>query len=232
MSVSYPISLTAEFKRNTYGGLYIALEGIDGSGKTAQVKKLTEYFNKQGKKVITTREPRKTEGLMKTITNDILQGNIEVPRDAYQYLFTADRIIQFHERIIPALKDGNIVITDRCFWSSVPYGMWERGGESVNEAQVILLAQGLLAMQHGCLTPDVTFYLDVELETAMERIPKKVGEREEIYEKKEILEKVLKGYDWLIKEFPDEFQIINAGQSIAEVSKNMIQRIEEFHKTV
>ena len=169
---------------------------------------------------------------MKTITNDILQGNIEVPRDAYQYLFTADRIIQFHERIIPALQDGNIVITDRCFWSSVPYGMWERGGESVNEAQVILLAQGLLAMQHGCLTPDLTFYLDVELETAMERIPKKVGEREEIYEKKEILEKVLKGYEWLIKEFPDEFQVLNAEQSIDEVSNNMIQRIEEFYKTV
>ena len=85
-------------------------------------------------------------------------------------------------------------------------------------------------MQHGCLTPDLTFYLDVTLETAMERIPKKVGEREEIYEKKEILEKVLKGYDWLIKEFPDEFQVLNAGESIDEVSKNMIQRIEEFHK--
>lgn len=226
------LTLEIEFQPNTYGGMYIALEGIDGSGKTAQVKKLTAYFKEQGKEVVTTREPRKAEGLMKTITNDILQGNIDVPRNAYQYLFTADRIIQFHELIIPALRAGKVVITDRCFWSSIPYGMWDRGGDSANEAQVILLAQGLLAMQHGCLLPDMTFYLDVTLETAMKRISQKVGEREEIYEKEDILEKVLKGYDWLIQEFPEAFHVLDAKQSIDEVSKSMIQKIEEFHKTV
>lgn len=226
--MKHQLTFNIEFQENTYGGLYIALEGIDGSGKTAQVKALKRYFEEQGKEVVLTREPRKEEGLMKTITNDILQGNIDVPRNAYQYLFTADRIIQFHDLIIPALKAGKVVVTDRCFWSSVPYGMWERGGESVNEAQVILLAQGLLAMQHGCLLPDVTFYLNVDLQTAMKRIPQKVGEREEIYEKEEILEKVLKGYDWLLKEFPEEFHVINANQSIEEVSKNVIQRIEQL----
>lgn len=226
----YHLGLDIDFQTNSYGGIYIALEGIDGSGKSAQIKKLTQYFKEKGKEVIVTREPRKEEGLMKTITNDILQGNIEVPRNAYQYLFTADRIIQFHDFIIPALKSGNIVLTDRCFWSSVPYGMWERGGESVNEAEVILLAQGLLAMQHGCLLPDLTFYLDVELQTAMKRIAQKVGEREEIYEKEEILVKVLKGYDWLLEKFPNEFQIIDAEKPIDEVSEHVIQIIEDFSK--
>ncbi len=228
----YNLGLEIDFIRNSHPGIYIALEGIDGSGKTAQVKSLTAYFQSRGQEVVTTREPRKTEGLMKTITNDILQGKIEVPRSAYQYLFTADRMMQFHELIIPALKEGKVVISDRCFWSSVPYGMWERGGESVNEAQVILLAQGLLAMQHGCLLPDLTFYLDVDLKTAMKRIPQKVGEREEIYEKEEILEKVLKGYNWLLTEFPEEFQVINASQSIEEVSADMLQRVEGFIKKV
>ena len=222
----YHLELDIDFQPNTYGGLYIALEGIDGSGKTAQIKKLTQYFKSVGKEVIVTREPRKKEGLIKTITNDILQGNIEVPRNAYQYLFTADRIIQFHDLILPSLKAGKVVLTDRCFWSSVPYGMWERGGKSVNEAQVILLAQGLLAMQHGCLVPDLTFYLSVDLQTALKRVPQKIGEREEIYEKEEILEKVLEGYAWLLEEFPQQFEVINAKQSIAQVSKDIIERIK------
>ena len=223
---TYHLELDIDFLTNSYGGLYIALEGIDGSGKTAQIKKLMQYFKSVGKEVIVTREPRKKEGLMKSITNDILQGNIEVPRNAYQYLFTADRIIQFHDFILPSLKAGKVVLTDRCFWSSVPYGMWERGGKSVNEAQVILLAQGLLAMQHGCLAPDLTFYLDVDLQTALKRVSQKFGEREEIYEKEEILEKVLEGYAWLLQEFPKQFEVIDAKQSIDEVTKDIIERIK------
>lgn len=221
------LSFSIELNKHSLSGLYIAIEGIDGSGKSQQVKKLAEYFEKQGKTVITAREPRKEEGIIKSITNDILQGNIEVPRNAYQYLFTADRIIQFHDLILPSLEKGHVVITDRAFWSAIPYGMWDRGGESTNEAQVILLAQGLLAMQHGCLTPDQTFYLNVSLDTAMKRISQKIGEREEIYEKREILEKVLKGYEWLHKEFPKELQVINAEQSIDQVHGEIVRLLEK-----
>lgn len=230
--MKYQLHLETQFEENPYSGLYVALEGIDGSGKTAQVKKIAAYYENLGKEVILVREPRKEAGLMKAITNDILQGNIEVPRSAYQYLFTADRIMQFHEVIVPALKSGKVVISDRAFWSAIPYGMWERGGESTNEAQVILLSQGLIAMQHGCLVPDITFYLQVDVATALKRIPQKIGEREEIYEKKEILEKVLKGYDWLIKEFPDQLQTIDATQSIDQVTAAILKKLGKHEKAI
>ena len=62
--MKYHVEFDIAFKRNSYKGLYIALEGIDGSGKSSQVKRLGSYFTKKGSKVVATREPRKKEGLI------------------------------------------------------------------------------------------------------------------------------------------------------------------------
>lgn len=102
--MSYTISFSSDFRRNTYGGLFIALEGLDGSGKTVQVKPLTEYFEKKGKQVVFARAPRKDDGILASLNKQILQQKITIPQQAFQYLFTADYIIQNEDIIIPALK--------------------------------------------------------------------------------------------------------------------------------
>lgn len=124
--MKYHIELDLEFRRNPYKGLYIALEGMDGSGKTVQIPRLREFFQKEDKEVVTTREPRK-EGLIADIINRLLLGSIDLPKEAFQHLFTVDRFLHHHELVLPALKAGKVVITDRCFWSAIPYGMWEMG---------------------------------------------------------------------------------------------------------
>ena len=86
--MKYPVNFEIELKKNAYDGLYIALEGIDGSGKTTQVEHLAEYFRKQGREVVTTREPRKV-GFIGDLVHKVLLGEVKLPATSLQYLFSA-----------------------------------------------------------------------------------------------------------------------------------------------
>jgi dTMP kinase len=226
--MSYQISFESDFRRNTYGGLFIALEGLDGSGKSVQIQPLTTYFEKQGKKVVFARAPRKDEGILASVNKQILQQKIKIPQQAFQYLFTADYIIQNEDIIIPALKNGDVVITDRFVgWSAVPYGSLDQHSDfTPAKGKSILAAHALLTNVYQLLIPDITFFLDIPLNTAIQRLSKKSDEKE-VYEEKSSLKKIKKGYQWLIKEFPDEFTIIDAERSIAQVTNDMIKVIEK-----
>jgi dTMP kinase len=219
--MKYHISFDIDFKRNSTKGLYIALEGIDGSGKTTQVDRLLSYFERQGKEVIHTREPRKGEGLIGKLIQDILHGKTAVSPVAFQYLFTADRQMHHQDLILPALEAGKVVISDRCFWSAIPYGILDTNEDiDANSIQQKLVAQSILSFYHEFTVPDKTFYLDVSLDTAIERITEGEGANE-IYEDKAKLNRAIEGYQWLLKEFPQEFTIIDANKSVDEVAKEI-----------
>ncbi|HVF69696.1 MAG TPA: dTMP kinase, partial [Xanthomonadales bacterium] len=211
-------------------GRYIVLEGIDGSGKTTQIERLYEYFKKQGKEVVKTREPRKDEGVIGKLIQKILNGKTKVPSVAIQYLFSADRGMHHAELIEPALKEGKIVISDRCFWSAVPYGVLDLAGDfDKNTANYILISQSILSMYHQFTAPDLTIYLDIPVERAMDRLSKKAHAKE-IYEEKKKILKAKEGYDWLLREFPKEFKIINGAQSVEAVTEEIIKIISGSKK--
>ncbi len=221
----YHVSLDIDLKRNPYEGRYIALEGIDGSGKTTQVEELAKYFESQGKDVVRTREPRK-EGVIGDIVQQVLTGKLKMPSVGLQYLFSTDRVLHHEEVIEPALKAGKIVISDRCFWSAVVYGILDRVGKYDREAaDFLLISQSILSMYHQFLVPDYTFLLKVTLDSALERISKK-DDVMEIYEDKEKLRKVNEGYDWLAGEFPKEITIVDGEGSIDEVTQRLISEIK------
>lgn len=226
--MKYHLDLDIEFRRNPYPGQYIVLEGIDGSGKTTQIEKLHEYFVSQGKEVVKTREPRKDEGLIGELIQKILNGKTQVPSVAIQYLFSADRGMHHAELIEPALKMGKIVISDRCFWSAVPYGVLDLEEDfSDNTAKYILVSQSILSMYHQFIAPDTTIYLDIPVERAMERLSKKPHVKE-IYEEKQKILKAKEGYDWLLKEFPEEFTIINGARPVEEVTEEIVATISSI----
>ena len=75
--MKYHVGFDIELKRNPYKGKYIAIEGIDGCGKTTQAEKITEYFKKQGITVIQTREPRKT-GVIGEIAQKVLNKRLKM----------------------------------------------------------------------------------------------------------------------------------------------------------
>lgn len=201
--MTYNVNFDIELKKNPYTGLYIALEGIDGSGKTTQVKMLKGHFESQGKEVVITHEPRR-DGVIGALVDKVLRGEVEIPEVSIQYLFAAQRAVFMEELIIQALERGAVVITDRCFWSSIPYGLLDRFESSTDENGDRLLASlSVLSMYHEFIAPDLTFVLDVNIETAGERLDK-LGKKAEIYEKAEKLSKIRNGYEFLFKKFPDE----------------------------
>lgn len=226
--MKYHIEFDIDFKRNTSKGLYIALEGIDGSGKTTQVDELVAYYKNQGREVVKTREPRKDVGLIGKLIQEILHGKANVSPVAFQYLFSADRQLHHQELILPALKAGEVVISDRCFWSAIPYGLLDKE-EKVEENSIHqkLVAQSILSFYHEFTVPDITLYLQTSLKTAMDRVEKAEGKQHEIYEDKVKLRRAIQGYDWLLKEFPKEFTIIDASKSVEIVTKEIISVINK-----
>lgn len=223
--MKYHVEFDIDFRRNLYKGLYVALEGIDGSGKTTQVERLVEHFKNNGREVVRTREPRKEEGIIGDLIQKILHGKTQIPPVAFQYLFSADREIHHEELVIPSLKAGKVVISDRCFWSAIPYGLLDRKSElDENTIEYMLAAQSILSMYHQFVVPDYTFYLDIPLDTAMQRIDK-TNEVREIYEDKEKLNKTIKGYQWLLQEFPKEFIVVDAMKPVAGVTEEIIKKV-------
>ena len=224
--MKYHVQFDIDLKRNSYKGLYIALEGIDGSGKTTQVEILTEYFKASGKSVVQTREPRK-EGLIGDIVQQVLTGKVKMPSVALQYLFSTDRVLHHNDVIVPALKSGKVVISDRCFWSAVVYGILDRtdGQYDYNSADFMLIAHSILSMYHQFIVPDYTFYLNISLETAISRISKKEDVKE-IYEDKEKLKKVIDGYEWLAKKFGKEITVVDGEGNVEAVTKRIVESIK------
>lgn len=226
--MKYHIEFDIDLRRNQEKGLYIALEGIDGSGKTTQADLLTKYFEGKGKQVIRTREPRK-EGIIGDLIHQVLKGEKKIPNKALQYLFSTDRVIHHEEVILPSLKEGKIVISDRSFWSAVVYGILDRSQEyDYDDANQLLIAQSILSMYHQFTVPDFTFYLHISLDEAMRRIKQKhETDTKEIYEEREKIEEVGKGYDWLLEKFKGELTLIDGEKSVQEVTEQLIGEIEK-----
>jgi dTMP kinase len=222
------LQLDIELRKNPYSGLYIALEGIDGSGKSTQSKLLKEYFESKGKTVTQTFEPNLTlfgsEDILKVFNHEK-----DISGQAFQYLLTANRLMNHAEIIEPAFKRGDVVISDRCFWSSIPYGIMDRDESySFTAASRMLLTQSILSWYHQTIIPDFVFYLAITPGIAVTRLNTRTeGRKKDKYETQEKLEKVVKGYDFLLEAFKDEIIRIDGERSIDEISRDLIQSIEE-----
>lgn len=226
--MKYDVSFSADLRRNPYKGLYIALEGIDGAGKTVQLERIKHIFSEQKKDFTIVTEPRRT-GVIGKVINEFLQKRVKLPPASIQYLICADRIAYQAEVILPALKRGEAVISHRCFWSAVPYGIMDRsnGGYKVDVGNMLIVAQSILSMYYQIVIPDITFYLNISAETALVRL-NKMGVAKEYYETHEKLISVKKGYEWMIERFPNEFTVIDGERGVDEVTEDMLKVISKL----
>jgi len=125
------------------------------------------------------------------------------------------------------LKRGDVIISDRCFWSAVVYGILDRVGKYDSETPNFLyISQSILSMYHQFIVPNFTFALSISLKTALKRISEK-DDIIEIYEDKEKLKKLIVGYEWLAKQFPQEVTVMNGEGDFEEVTRRMIARISK-----
>lgn len=222
----YPVKLNLELRRNPYKGKYISLEGIDGSGKSTQVELLADHYKKLGKKVIVTREPRK-EGIIGDLIREVLLGEKRLPAVSLQYLFSADRAAHHAELVEPFLKKGAVVISDRCFFSAIVYGILDKTGGKYdkNIADQLLVSQSILSMYHQFIVPDYTFLLEISLKESMKRLSNKKAKKE-IYEDKGKIAKVLSGYKYLADRFSKEITVIDGTGSVEEVTKKILKNLK------
>lgn len=173
-------------------GLFIVVEGIDGSGKSLLTHNLTQALEKRGQKVLLTKEPGGST-LGKNLRS-ILQTQEEVLNPKAEFLlFAADRAQHFEHVIIPALKTGTWVISDRCSDSSLAYQGYGRG-----LGVDMITAVNKWVMQDT--KPDVVFYLKVDVITALNRIHERKLDLT-AFEKNttDFWERVIQGFETIFK---------------------------------
>jgi len=199
--------------KNIYPGKFIVIEGLDGSGQSTQVKLLSEFLIKNGHNVVSTKEPTKDSEAGKNI-RDVINKSCEVSPSKLQELFAEDRKEHLANVIVPALKDGKTVISDRYFFSSFAYGA--ASGADMED---------LIGLNQDFLMPDFTVILRVKPEVCMERIGKR-GESQTLFEQREKLAKVWKIYEILPQRF-DGVYIIDGERTIEKVQENIKELLQE-----
>ena len=186
---------------NNLLGKFIAFEGIDGSGKSTQIRRLMEHLSLLGIKCYETREP--TDSPIGSLIHQMMTGRITADNKVIASLFIADRVdhlLNKTDGILSMVNNGVTVITDRYYFSSYAYN-----GIDIDMDWVI---QGN-AISANILRPTLTVFLDISVETAIERI-KRERFHTELYETEERLVAVRTKYF-------EAFEKLNGIENIAIV---------------
>jgi dTMP kinase len=199
-------------KKSNYSGKFIVIEGLDGSGKSAQVDLVIDFLKENGKEVVVTKEPTVESEAGRRIKQALKKEIIVEPLEL-QKLYVQDRKEHLNNKVIPALEDGKFVVSSRYAFSTFAYG--HSDGLDVDS---------LIKLNEDFLLPDLTIVVDVDPESCVERIEKR-GESKELFEKLEKLTKVNEIY----KKIPSMFEnviMINGKKSISEVFADIKQEIK------
>jgi len=201
---------------------FITFEGLDGTGKTTQLKALESYFRDQGRSCVITREPGGTPlgSLMRRVLLEVGQQPIAAPAELFLYL--ADRAQHVDEVILPALAAGKIVICDRYTDSTLAYQGYGRGID-------LKFLRQLNAFADRGAQPDLTFLLDCPVELSLSRTAQrslKIGtgqNREDRFEREklEFHQRVRAGFLDIARAEPRRFRIVNAARSVEEVTQEI-----------
>ncbi|PIW92243.1 MAG: dTMP kinase [Candidatus Nealsonbacteria bacterium CG_4_9_14_0_2_um_filter_37_38] len=195
-------------QKNPYAGKFIVFEGLDGSGQSTQANLLKDFLLEKNFNVILTKEPTQDSEAGKKIRK-ILDKKAGVQPLQLQKLFAQDRKEHLENIIIPALKEGKIVISDRYFFSSFAYG----SASGVN-------LEWLIKINDEFLLPNLTFILKVSPKICLGRI-KKRGDKITLFEEKKELEKVWEVYKILPKLFENVYPVRKSEKKLRSKRKDI-----------
>ncbi len=202
-------------------GLFITLEGGDGSGKSTQAELLTHWLEREGKTVLRSREPGGTD-VGTEIREIVLHHRGEIAPRAEALLYAADRAQHIATKVRPALARGEIVIQDRYLDSSVAY---QGAGRVLGAGEVrdlsLWAAEGLL--------PDLTILLDLDETVARRRLDadNKRFDRLEA-EKNEFHSRVREAFLELALAEPDRFLVLDASFPVETLAESIRARVAEL----
>lgn len=203
-----------------YHGKYIAIEGIDGVGKTTQIQLLKNWFDSLDIPLFTTREL--SDGLIGKFSRDLLHQGLYLPPRTLALLWASDtqHNQEKPEGVINHLKQGKNVLSDRCYLSAYAYLFPECEPDWISE------------LHKFCLIPDITILLDLVPEIALKRI-KKRNEKLHEFETFTSLVRIRENYLTLIKSLENTWKVIEIvniqeSTSIDELQQVIRQKISKY----
>ena len=196
-------------------GKFISIEGVEGVGKSTSIEAIKKFLEIKKIDFVVTREPGGTL-LSERIRELLLQVNDEAPSEMTELLLIFASRAQHLEKVIrPALENGIWIICDRFTDATYAY---QGGGRGLKTSVIAELESMVL----GELRPDLTIILDMDPETGLARA-KERGELDRFEnEKGEFFKKVRSAYLDIAKNNPDRCSVIDASQSIEQVSTDII----------
>ena len=200
-------------------GYFISFEGIDGSGKSTQIKKLARFLESLDFDVIITREPGGSVG-GEEIRNLLLQGQVDRwSAETEILLFTAARRDHLERIILPAIDEGKIVLCDR-FTDSTRMYQGMRGPNLRN--LVDMLNEKVINRD-----PDLTIIIDIDPEISLKRAKSRKTAEERFEDFGVDLQmKMRKGFLELAKEFGNRIEVVNGQQSIDKLAQDICSLVK------
>jgi dTMP kinase len=199
-------------------GLFITLEGGDGSGKSTQSALLAAWLGEQGRIVVSTREPGGTD-LGVELREIILHRRGYIAPRAEALIYAADRAHHIATKVRPALERGEVVLQDRYLDSSVAYQGAGRvlDGTEIRELS-LWAAEGLL--------PDLTILLDLDESVSRARLDDSRTKYDRLEdEKQDFHNRVRHSYLALAEAEPDRFLVLHATDSIESIAAQIRERV-------
>jgi dTMP kinase len=190
---------------------FITLEGIDGAGKSTHLNWLAERLRSQGKKVLVTREPGGTP-LGEELRELLLHQAMHLETEAL--LMFAARREHLDKVIIPALREGTWVISDRFTDASFAY---QGGGRGLEESKLKTLEQWV----QQDLQPDLTLLFDVPLEVSRQRLLSNASLDRFEQEKQDFFQRVRDAYLKRAAQFPERIRVIDSGRTPNEIQVDL-----------
>jgi len=205
--------------------LFITFEGPEGSGKTTQMELLRDYLEEKGYSVLATREPGGTSigDQIRAILLD--PRNTEILPASEALLFSAARAQIVHQVIRPYLQQGGIVLCDRYADSTLVYQGYGHGLD-------LEMLHTITALATGGLKPDLTIYLDIDVEEGLRRkLAAHEAERTEWnrldQQELDFHRRVREGYLEMAAKEPERWLVIDATQSVEAIQAAIRGKVEE-----
>ncbi|MGD9630979.1 MAG: dTMP kinase [Pyrinomonadaceae bacterium] len=205
-------------------GKFITFEGIDGSGKSTQLRMLAGDLRARGIDILSTQEPGGTP-LGRRLREAFLETEETVAPLAELLLFAADRAQHVELLIKPALGAGRVVISDRYADATFAY---QGAGRGFNEETV----NAVIGLATGGLKPDLTLFFDINVEMALTRMrssrgDERVQNRMDL-EAAEFYHRVRSAYLGIAEREPDRFRVIDGAGPVDEIHKTVVEMVVGF----
>ena len=203
-------------------GRFITLEGGEGVGKSSNLDYIRGYLESAGKSVVVTREPGGTT-LGEQVRALLLDHRHDgMSADAELLLMFAARAEHLARVIRPALSNGKWVLCDRFTGATYAY---QGGGRGIDAERIAILESWV----QGVLRPDLTLLLDAPVAVGMARAGRRAEEADRFErEQMAFFERVRQTYLEQAKRFPERYCVIDAGQALTAVQRQLKQELDSF----